>query len=165
MANDNKRRRFYQIQNGKCLYCDVPLKHWSSGYCCFDHIYAKCLGGGKEDWNMALVCYPCNALKSDYTSLRQVLHTTYRLIRLFLRINRIPKVRRAMEIGARINADGRTKISNPISKVGTPPKQAVQRSLRIEAYEKRKAAFQRIKAASARSIVRSEASEDSSQDS
>ncbi len=163
--NDSKRKTLYYEQKGLCLYCEEPLKHWISRYCCLDHIYPKSRGGSNENYNLALVCYPCNALKSDFISLWEVFKHFWKMIRLFWHLMDVKKVQTALQNDGKMNTNGRTKIPNPIFKVGQAPIQAVERSLRIEAYKKREAAFQRIKGTPSGSAVRSEALSTSAQDS
>jgi CRISPR/Cas system Type II protein with McrA/HNH and RuvC-like nuclease domain len=159
---DSKRETLWREQEGRCLYCSTELKGWWSEHSCLDHIYPRSLGGSNENVNLALVCYPCNALKSDFTSLWQVLWHFAKMFKLFWGLLGVEKVQKALDDG-KMKKYGREKIPNAIFKVGAPPIQAKQRSLRVEAYQRRVAAFQRFKRTSARSSVRSEAQPTSTQ--
>src|SRR3990172_8845988 len=153
---DFVREKLWREQGKICLYCKNPLKGWWSEFSCIDHIYPKSLGGTSAQENLALVCYPCNSLKSDFTSIHQVIVHFIKMFVLFWRIIDVDKVEKAMKNG-RMNRYGRERFPNPISKMATPPKNSQKRGVRVEAYQKRVAAFQSIKSSSARSAARSEA--------
>lgn len=166
---DSKRKTLWHEQKGICLYCKDPLKSWNSWDACLDHIYPKSLNGTDANENLALVCYRCNSLKSDFTSLWQVVKHFSKMFVLFYKLLDVEKVQKALENGriktreaeqknkhcASCTCHGREKIPNAISKVGTAPIEAINRSVRVEAYERRVAAFQRIKGASTGGSVRS----------
>lgn len=179
--NDSKRKTLYIEQDGKCLYCNDPLKSWESAYACMDHIFPRSLGGSDRNENLALVCYRCNSLKSDFTSIWQVVVHFARMFKLFWHLLDVQKVQDALRDGrierrkqlrVHKNCDtcsckshDREKIPNPIFKVGEAPIQAVQRSVRIEAFERRRAAFQQLKGTPNGGAVRSEAQPISAQNS
>lgn len=150
-GSSSKRQTLWAEQNGMCLYCGKDLGTWLSENCCFDHIFPKSLGGTDANTNLALVCYPCNALKSDFTSLGQVIAHFSKMIKLFWRLSEVSKVKKAMEDG-RIKASAectckihaRKKLPNVISKMGQAPKHPGNGSVRVKNYERRLAAFHRI---------------------
>lgn len=51
--------RLFKLQRGKCACCHVSL---DDGYH-LDHVIALALEGPNEDWNMQLLCGPCNLSK------------------------------------------------------------------------------------------------------
>lgn len=168
MSNsDSKRKTLWQDQGGKCLYCQDPLQGYLSAYACLDHIFPKSLGGSDENLNLALVCYRCNALKADFTSMWQVIVHSFRMAKLWWKMGMVDKVRHALESGrikvrqarkkhrecetctCKVHNDyAREKIPNAIFKVGEAPVQAVQRSSRIEDFQRRRAAAQSFERAS-----------------
>lgn len=150
-AQQYKRQTLWYQQKGKCLYCNKPLKSWLSEDSCFDHIYPRSLDGPHINENLALVCYPCNSLKSDFTSLWQVIVHFFKMFKLFWRLLEIPKTQKALEDGkmksqpvCKCKCHARKKLPNAISKVGKAPTQPGNGRVRIEAYERRLAEFQRI---------------------
>ena len=168
-----KRQTLYDRQGGLCLYCKTKLQSHLSGHACLDHIYPKSQGGGDDYGNIALVCYRCNSLKSDFTSLWQVVRHFSKVFVVFFRLLGINKVQKALRNGkmmtreaekhcASCTCHGREKIPNAVSKMGTPPINANHGSLRVEAYQRRFAAFQRIKGASVGGTSSSETPQTSS---
>lgn len=140
--NDGKRRTLWIEQNGICLYCKKKMRSAYSPDSVLDHIYPKSRGGTAQLRNMALVHPYCNALKADFISLWEVVRHFGRVFALFWTLIEIKKVQDALEDGKMIS-NGRTQIPNPISQMAPPPERTRKRSLRVEAYERRLAAFQR----------------------
>lgn len=50
--------RLFKLQRGKCACCGVKLVEDH-----MDHVIPLALGGPNEDWNMQLLCPPCNLQK------------------------------------------------------------------------------------------------------
>lgn len=50
--------RLFKLQRGKCACCGVKLTDNH-----LDHVIPIALGGPNEDWNMQLLCAPCNLSK------------------------------------------------------------------------------------------------------
>lgn len=148
------RQKLWYEQDGKCLYCLIKLKSYMSEDCCLDHIYPKSRGGNNHIENISLVCYPCNAVKSDFVSISEVFFHFIKMFRLFWRFYEIKKVQKAIKDGT-INSTNyeRKKLPNIISKVGTPPAQLRDSSLRVKAYERKLAAFHRLNGTSARRSI------------
>lgn len=51
--------KLFKLQRGKCACCHVSLDDGSH----LDHVIPVALGGPNEDWNMQLLCPPCNMQK------------------------------------------------------------------------------------------------------
>lgn len=51
--------KLFRLQRGKCAYCKTPLGDKYHR----DHHVPLALGGPNEDWNMQLLCKPCNLQK------------------------------------------------------------------------------------------------------
>ena len=79
--NGRKRRILWQRQKGLCAYCDVVLETPEHGT--LDHIISRVRGGKTNMMNLALVCSPCNSLKSWFTSVKEVEDFTNRLLVFF----------------------------------------------------------------------------------
>jgi 5-methylcytosine-specific restriction endonuclease McrA len=60
----------YFIQNGRCLYCCVPI---AKGEFQTDHIVALVNGGTNARSNLALACVRCNQTKQTQSALNHVL--------------------------------------------------------------------------------------------
>ena len=52
--------KLFKLQRGKCACCHVSIEDGNH----MDHIIPVALGGPNEDWNMQLLCGPCNLSKS-----------------------------------------------------------------------------------------------------
>lgn len=52
--------KLFKLQRGKCACCKIPLGDKYHR----DHNIPLALGGPNEDWNMQLLCKPCNLQKS-----------------------------------------------------------------------------------------------------
>lgn len=172
-GNDRGRTKsklilLFESQKGLCLYCEAPI---DSNRAVVDHIWPKSRGGSGHIENLALVCYTCNAFKSDFTSSYEVSSHLHRVFRMFFHIEKIDKVKNAMARG-RMNGKPRKNqkhggegFPNAFYEVGEAPNRAQGRSVRVEAFQRRVAAFQRIKASSARSTEGSKTLPPSPQDS
>ena len=51
--------RLFKIQRGKCACCGVSIEDGNH----MDHVIPVALGGPNEDWNIQLLCAPCNLSK------------------------------------------------------------------------------------------------------
>ncbi len=51
--------RLFKLQRGKCSCCHASLDDGNH----LDHVIPVALGGPNEDWNMQLLCIPCNLSK------------------------------------------------------------------------------------------------------
>lgn len=51
--------RLFKLQRGKCACCGVKIDDVNH----LDHVIPVALGGANEDWNMQLLCPPCNLSK------------------------------------------------------------------------------------------------------
>lgn len=52
--------KLFKLQRGKCACCHVSIKDGNH----LDHRIPVALGGPNEDWNMQLLCGPCNLSKA-----------------------------------------------------------------------------------------------------
>lgn len=62
------RDRFFDIQRGKCLYCQcqmtLELPNTANNYATFEHVVPKS-NGGKKYCNIVLVCSKCNSTRKS----------------------------------------------------------------------------------------------------
>lgn len=65
----SKRRFLYEMQGGKCAYCDEPIElHFAT----LDHVIPRVRGGSDEIDNLVVACKSCNLLKGGYESFDEV---------------------------------------------------------------------------------------------
>lgn len=78
------RARLFEIQGGKCLYCDQHISHPDDGT--LDHIKPRSLGGGGGIRNLAFVCRECNILKGPFESFDHAKQFADKLMTFFERL-------------------------------------------------------------------------------
>ena len=71
----NVRLRLYEKQQGRCFYCNNPMKVFletkdpTPNYATFDHKIPKSKGGKNTQDNIVLACWKCNRSKGAKDAL------------------------------------------------------------------------------------------------
>ena len=60
-----KRKRIYQRDDHRCMYCNVDIYTDATLVLTLDHVIPRELGGGNEATNLVTACLSCNASKQD----------------------------------------------------------------------------------------------------
>lgn len=81
---DSRKIRLWVKQKGVCAYCDIEFK--TAKEATLDHINPKSKGGSKNITNLALVCYDCNQLKGNFSTLEEAIALSLQRMGFFTRL-------------------------------------------------------------------------------
>ena len=65
----SKRRFLYELQEGRCAYCELPF---SIDDMTLDHVIPKSKGGSDDIENIVVACRSCNWLKGPHETFEEV---------------------------------------------------------------------------------------------
>lgn len=69
---EKRRLKLYREQNGKCIYCGLPLGGSTPKHATIDHVIPKTRGGANAYGNLVLTHPQCNMIKADFATPDEV---------------------------------------------------------------------------------------------